>query len=136
MAETIHPASIVEETRRRYLTYALSVISSRALPDVRDGLKPVQRRILYVMHHELHLTADARTAKCLRIQGDVTGKYHPHGETSVYDALIRLAQPWVVREPLVFVQGNLGSVDGDPPAQPRYTEAKLAAIADYLLGEL
>jgi DNA gyrase subunit A len=136
MAETIHPASIVEETRRRYLTYALSVISSRALPDVRDGLKPVQRRILYTMHHDLHLSAETRTLKCARIVGDVMGKYHPHGNLAIYDALVRLAQPWVMREPLVFVQGNLGGVDGDPPAADRYTEAKLTAISQYLMAEL
>src|SRR5882724_8344730 len=136
MAETIHPASIVEETRRRYLTYALSVISSRALPDVRDGLKPVQRRILYTMYHELRLTADGRTVKCMRICGDVTGKFHPHGDVPVYDALARMAQDFVMRVPLVFGQGNFGSVDGDPPAHARYTEAKLTAIAELLMADL
>src|SRR5437879_1863872 len=123
MAETIHPASIAEETRRRYLTYALSVITSRALPDVRDGLKPVQRRILYGMYHDLHLHFDGRPAKCAKITGLVTGNYHPHGTVPVYDALVRMVQPWVMREPLVYGQGNFGSVDGDPPAQERYTEA-------------
>lgn len=136
MPESIHPASIVEETRRRYLTYAISVISSRALPDVRDGLKPVQRRILYCMYHELQLYADRRTAKCARIVGDVMGKYHPHGDMAIYEALVRLSQNWVMREPLVYGHGNFGSVDGDPPAAPRYTEAKLTAIADSLLAEL
>ncbi|MBI2804202.1 MAG: DNA topoisomerase 4 subunit A [Planctomycetes bacterium] len=136
MAETILPASIVEETRRRYLTYALSVITSRALPDVRDGLKPVQRRILYTMHHELQLYADRKTAKCARITGDVMGKYHPHGDSSIYDALVRMAQNFVMRVPLVHGQGNFGSVDGDPPAPYRYTEAKLTAMADCLLAEL
>jgi len=135
MAET-HLASIVEETRRRYLTYALSVISSRALPDVRDGLKPVQRRILYCMHAELQLYADRRPSKCARITGEVTGKYHPHGNVSVYDALVRLAQDFVMRQPLVDGHGNFGSVDGDPPAAERYTEAKLTAVADHLLAEL
>src|SRR5213595_1310703 len=100
MAETIHPASIVEETRRRYLTYALSVITSRALPDVRDGLKPVQRRILYTMHHELQLYFDRKPAKCARITGDVMGKFHPHGDASIYDALVRMSQSFVVRMPL------------------------------------
>src|SRR5207302_10126801 len=114
MAETILPASIVEETRRRYLTYALSVITSRALPDVRDGLKPVQRRILYTMHHELQLYADRKPAKCARICGDVTGKFHPHGLDSVYDTLVRMAQNYVMRVTLVDGQGNFGSVDGDP----------------------
>src|SRR2546429_7633903 len=101
MAETIQPASITQETRRRYLTYALSVITSRALPDVRDGLKPVQRRILYTMFHELQLYADRKPAKCARITGEVTGKFHPHGTVAVYDALVRLAQPFVMREILV-----------------------------------
>src|SRR5581483_2980656 len=136
MAETIHPASIVEETRRRYLTYALSVISSRALPDVRDGLKPVQRRILYAMYHELQLHADRRPAKCARIVGDVMGKFHPHGDSAIYDALVRMSQSWVMRLPLVDGQGNFGSFDGDEPAAYRYTEAKLTQIADHLLAEL
>jgi DNA gyrase subunit A len=136
MAETILPASIVEETRRRYLTYALSVITSRALPDVRDGLKPVQRRILYTMYHELNLYADRKPSKCMRITGEVTGKYHPHGDVSVYDALVRMAQNWVMRITLVDGHGNFGSVDGDSPAQPRYTEARLTAPAEHLLAEL
>src|SRR5262245_8322577 len=135
MAEPI-PVSIVEETRHRYLTYALSVITARALPDVRDGLKPVQRRILYTMYNDLRLTFDGRPAKCAKITGAVTGNYHPHGTIPAYEALVRLAQPWVMRAPLVHGQGNFGSVDGDPPAAERYTEAKLAAAADRLLGEL
>src|SRR3954447_1378249 len=116
MAESIHPASITEETRRRYLNYALSVIQSRALPDVRDGLKPVQRRILYTMFHDLGLRADARPRKCAKIIGDVTGNYHPHGNDAAYDALVRMAQDFVMRMPLVNGVGNFGSVDGDPPA--------------------
>jgi DNA gyrase subunit A len=136
MAETIHPASITEETRRRYLTYALSVITSRAVPDVRDGLKPVQRRILYAMYHDLHLQADGRPSKCARIVGEVTGKYHPHGDDAVYEALVRMAQDFVMRVPLVKGQGNFGSVDGDEPAARRYTEAKLAAAAEHLMAEL
>src|SRR3954453_15050005 len=136
MAETIQPASITEETRRRYLNYALSVITSRALPDVRDGLKPVQRRILYTMYHDLHLYADGRTRKCAKIIGDVTGNYHPHGNDAAYDALVRMAQNFVLRVPLVDGQGNFGSVDGDAPAAERYTEAKLTAIADHLMSEL
>src|SRR5207253_3034964 len=127
MPETIQPASIIEEARRRYLNYALSVITSRALPDVRDGLKPVQRRILYTMFHELQLYADRKPAKCARITGEVTGKFHPHGTVAVYDALVRLAQPFVMREILVDGHGNFGSVDGDPPAAERYTEARLTA---------
>ena len=136
MAETIQNVSLQEETEHRYLTYAVSVITSRALPDVRDGLKPVQRRILYAMHHDLRLPFDGRPAKCAKITGVVTGNYHPHGTVPAYEALVRLAQPWLMRVPLVHGQGNFGSVDGDPPAAERYTEAKLAAIADQLLTEL
>ena len=132
----IQHASIVEETRHRYLTYALSVITSRALPDVRDGLKPVQRRILYTMYHELHLRSDSRYIKCARIVGDVMGKYHPHGDSAIYDALVRMAQDFVMRRPLVDGQGNFGSVTGDPPAAYRYTEAKLMPLADSLMEEL
>src|SRR5271165_1923802 len=134
--ESILPASIVEETRRRYLTYALSVISSRALPDVRDGLKPVQRRILYTMYNDLHLTFDGRPRKCAKIVGDVIGNYHPHGDDAAYEALVRLAQGWVMRAPLVHGQGNFGSVDGDRPAHQRYTEAKLTRLAEALMSEL
>jgi DNA gyrase subunit A len=136
MAETIHPVSLESETQRRYLNYAVSVISSRALPDVRDGLKPVQRRILYTMLHELHLVPDGRPAKCARIVGDVTGKFHPHSDDAAYFALVRLAQDFVMRERLVIGQGNFGSYDGDDPAAKRYTEAKLAPLAMPLLAEL
>ncbi|HLJ97225.1 MAG TPA: DNA topoisomerase (ATP-hydrolyzing) [Gemmataceae bacterium] len=136
MPENIQPVSISEETRHRYLNYALSVITSRALPDVRDGLKPVQRRILYTMYHELHLHADGRPAKCARIDGEVTGKYHPHGTIPAYEALVRLAQDFVMRMPLVQGQGNFGSVDGDAPAAERYTEAKLRPLAEHLMAEL
>src|SRR5258708_6469622 len=101
MAESIHSVSIIEETRRRYLNYSLSVITSRALRDVRDGLKPVQRRILYTMFHELHLHPDGRPAKCMRIDGEVTGKYHPHGNIPAYEALARMAQNFVLRMPLI-----------------------------------
>src|SRR3954468_19223832 len=136
MAEVIQPVSIVEETRHRYLHYALSVITARALPDVRDGLKPVQRRILYTMYNDLRLHFDSRPVKSARIVGDVMGKYHPHGDLAIYDAMVRMAQDWVLRVPLVHGQGNFGSVDGDPPAAYRYTEAKLAAVTDYLMREL
>ena len=136
MAENIVPISIVEETRHRYLNYALSVIQSRALPDVRDGLKPVQRRILYTMYNDLHLYADSKPRKCAKIVGDVTGNYHPHGTAAAYEALVHLAQDFVMRMPLVNGQGNFGSVDGDPPAAERYTEAKLHAIAEPLMAEL
>src|SRR5438309_6523696 len=124
MAETIQTVSLRQETEERYLTYAMSVITARALPDVRDGLKPVQRRILYTMYHDLHLTFDGRPRKCSKIVGDVMGNYHPHGDVALYDALVRLAQGWVMRVPLVHGQGNFGSVDGDAPAHQRYTEAK------------
>src|SRR5215471_21206388 len=116
MAETITPVSLRQETEERYLTYAMSVITSRALPDVRDGLKPVQRRILYTMWHDLRLTFDGRPRKCAKIVGDVIGNYHPHETEAAYDALVRMAQPWVLRVPLVHGQGNFGSVDGDQPA--------------------
>lgn len=136
MAETIRPVSITQETQTRYLNYALSVITARALPDVRDGLKPVQRRILYTMYHDLRLLNDGRPAKCAKITGAVTGNYHPHGTIPAYEALVRLAQDFVMRVPLVQGQGNFGSVDGDPPAAERYTEAKLAAVAERLMVEL
>src|SRR4051812_34881520 len=136
MAETIESRTLREETEKRYLNYAMSVIMSRALPDVRDGLKPVQRRILYTMYHDLRLTFDGRPRKCAKIVGDVTGNYHPHGTTAAYDALVRLAQDFVMRAPLVVGQGNFSSVDGDAPAAERYTEAKLSAVAESLMAEL
>src|SRR5437870_1436451 len=136
MAESIQPVSISQESKRRYLNYALSVITSRALPDVRDGLKPVQRRILYTMFHDLHLYADGRPRKCQKIVGDVMGNYHPHGDMAIYETLVRLAQDFVMRERLVDGQGNFGSVDGDAPAAARYTEAKLTALAEHLMAEL
>src|SRR4030088_220972 len=129
MAETIHPVSITEETRRRSINYALSVITSRALPDVRDGLKPVQRRILLTMKKDLGLTPDARYRKSAKIVGDVMGNYHPHGDSAIYDAMVRLAQPWVMRLPLVDGQGNFGSPGNDPAAAMRYTECRLAPLA-------
>jgi DNA gyrase subunit A len=132
----IVPGDLAEQARRKYLSYALSVITSRAIPDVRDGLKPVQRRILYTMFHDLHLTHDARHRKSAKVVGDVIGKYHPHGDSAVYDAMVRLAQPFVMRAPLVDGQGNFGSVDGDTAAAYRYTEARLARIASEMLVEL
>ena len=125
-----------ETARERYLTYALSVITSRALPDVRDGLKPVQRRVLYAMYTGLRLTPDARHRKSATIVGETMGKYHPHGDTSIYDAMVRMAQPWALRAPLVDGQGNFGSLDGDNPAAMRYTEARLTAFGASLLGEI
>ncbi|HKO92410.1 MAG TPA: DNA topoisomerase IV subunit A [Polyangiaceae bacterium] len=124
-----------ELTRARYLNYALSVITSRALPDVRDGLKPVQRRILYMMW-QTHLTAEAKHKKCAKVVGDVMGNYHPHGDASIYDALVRMAQDFTLRVPLVDGSGNFGSLDGDPPAAYRYTECRLAPIAAALLGDI
>src|SRR5213082_3916855 len=134
-AANIQPVNIEEEMRRSYLDYSLSVIIGRALPDVRDGLKPVHRRILYTMQ-QMGLQPNRATRKCARIVGEVMGKYHPHGNLAVYDALVRLAQPWSLRYPLIFGQGNFGSVDDDPPAADRYTEAKLEPIAMAMLADL
>jgi len=134
-ALNIQPVNIEEEMRRSYLDYSMSVIIGRALPDVRDGLKPVHRRILYTMQ-QMGLQPNRATRKCARIVGEVMGKYHPHGNLAVYDALVRLAQDWSMRYPLIFGQGNFGSVDGDPPAADRYTEAKLAQVSTALLEDL
>src|SRR5208283_1478398 len=134
-ALNIQPVNIEEEMRRSYLDYSMSVIIGRALPDVRDGLKPVHRRILYTMQ-QMGLYPNKATRKCARIVGEVMGKYHPHGNLAVYDALVRLAQDWSMRYPLIFGQGNFGSIDGDPPAADRYTEAKLAQVAMPLLEDL
>jgi len=131
----IQPVNIEDEMKKSYLDYSMSVIIGRALPDVRDGLKPVHRRILYTMQ-QMGLQPNRATRKCARIVGDVMGKYHPHGNLAVYDALVRLAQTWSLRYPLIFGQGNFGSVDGDPPAADRYTEAKLAAVSTALLEDL
>ncbi len=133
--ENIQKREISEELQESYLDYAMSVIVSRALPDVRDGLKPVQRRILYTMH-ELGLTHSAKSRKCAKITGDTTGNYHPHGTVAVYDAMARMAQDFSLRYPLVIGQGNFGSVDGDPPAAERYTEAKLSHMAEELLTDI
>ncbi|MFM7548225.1 MAG: DNA topoisomerase (ATP-hydrolyzing) subunit A [Cyanobacteriota bacterium] len=132
----IQPIALHQEMQRSYLEYAMSVIVGRALPDVRDGLKPVQRRILYAMH-ELGLTPDRPYRKCARVVGDVLGKYHPHGDQAVYDALVRLVQTFASRHPLLDGHGNFGSVDDDPPAAMRYTETRLAPIAnEALLDEI
>ncbi len=138
MAESkgqVIPIAIEDEIRESYLNYAMSVIVSRALPDVRDGLKPVHRRVLYAMD-EMGLAHNRPFKKTARIVGDVLGKYHPHGDLSVYDALVRLAQDFSVRYPLIEGQGNFGSVDGDPPAAMRYTEARLARIAEEMLRDI
>ena len=131
----IKPAPIVDEMRSSYLDYAMSVIVSRALPDIRDGLKPVQRRILYAMN-DLSMRPNSPHKKSARLVGEVLGKWHPHGEGAVYDALVRMAQPFTLRAPLVDGQGNFGSVDNDPPAAMRYTEARLAPIADEMLANI
>ena len=131
----VTPVDIESEMRKSYLDYAMSVIIGRALPDVRDGLKPVHRRILFGMY-ELGLTSTKAYRKCAKIVGEVLGKYHPHGDTPVYDALVRLAQDFNMRYPLVDGQGNFGSVDGDPPAAMRYTEARLSKIAEEMLADI
>ena len=130
------PAPLHEEARRRYLNYALSVITARALPDVRDGLKPVQRRILYGMWNDLNLTADAKQQKSAQVVGLIMGRYHPHGDSSIYDALVRMAQDWSLRYPLVDGHGNFGSIDGDSAAAYRYTECKLQPLAGDILDDL
>lgn len=133
--QSFRAREIIEEMKESYLDYAMSVIVARALPDVRDGLKPVQRRILYSMY-EIGLGSGAKTRKSALVIGDVLGKYHPHGDASVYDAMARMAQNFSLRYPLVQGQGNFGSIDGDPPAAYRYTEAKLAKVADQLLNDI
>lgn len=135
MPETIQPRAITDEVRDSYLDYAMSVIVSRALPDVRDGLKPVHRRILYAMH-ELGLRPTARFRKSAAVVGAVLGQYHPHGDLPVYDAMVRMAQPWSLRYLLIDGQGNMGSIDGDSPAAMRYTEARLGRIGDAILADI
>ena len=134
--EVVEDVPLAEATRSRYLNYALSVITSRALPDVRDGLKPVQRRILYAMWSDLRITSDGRYMKSAAVVGEVMKSYHPHGDQSIYDALVRMAQSFSLRYPLVEGYGNFGSIDGDPPAAMRYTECRLTPIAEELLSEL
>jgi DNA gyrase subunit A len=131
----IIPTDITREMKRAYLDYAMSVIVARALPDVRDGLKPVQRRIIYTMH-KLGLSYNSRYSKSAKVVGEVLGKYHPHGDSPVYEAMVRMAQEFSMRIPLIKGQGNFGSIDGDPPAAMRYTEAKLAKISEDLLTDL
>lgn len=130
------PINIEEQMKSAYIDYSMSVIVSRALPDVRDGLKPVHRRILYDMSAELNLYSDKPTRKSARIVGDVLGKFHPHGDLSVYDAMVRLAQEWSMRYPLVDGQGNFGSMDGDSPAAMRYTEARMKKITDEVMADI
>src|SRR6201999_3698780 len=133
--EDIRDTPLADALGERYLAYALSTIVSRSLPDVRDGVKPGRRRLLFAMR-ELKLDPTGGFKKCARVVGDVIGKYHPHGDVSVYDALVRLAQDFAVRYPLIDGQGNFGNVDGDNPAAMRYTEARLTALAQALLEGL
>src|SRR6202011_269255 len=131
----IHPIELEQEMRASYMDYAMSVIISRALPDVRDGLKPAQRRILWAML-DTGMTAGARYQKCASVVGEVLGKYHPHGDMAVYDTLVRMAQEWVLRYPLVDGQGNFGSIDGDPAAAYRYTEARMTSAAMTMVDDI
>src|ERR1043166_9072416 len=132
---TLVPVDIEVEMKRSYLDYAMSVIVARAIPDVRDGLKRVQRRILVAMN-DLGLASNRGYRKCAKICGDTSGNYHPHGEAVIYPTMVRMAQPFNLRYPLVDGQGNFGSVDGDPPAAMRYTEARLARISEELLADI
>ena len=133
--EKIIPVALEDEMKSSYIDYSMSVIVSRALPDVRDGLKPVHRRVLFGMH-ELGVAHNKAYKKSARIVGEVLGKYHPHGDTAVYDSMVRMVQEFSLRYPLVDGQGNFGSVDGDSPAAMRYTEARLARIAEEMLRDL
>ncbi|MGA9983953.1 MAG: DNA gyrase subunit A, partial [Acidobacteriaceae bacterium] len=134
-AANLVPINIEDEMRRSYLDYSMSVIIGRALPDARDGLKPVHRRILYTMH-EMGLQSNKKYTKCAKVVGQAMGVYHPHGDSAIYDALVRMAQPFSMRYPLVDGQGNFGSVDGDPPAAMRYTECRLEKISSELLADI
>src|SRR5919205_2233314 len=131
----VETRELEEEMRSSYLDYAMSVIVSRALPDVRDGLRPVHRRVLYAMH-EAGLQPNRPTRKSARVVGDVMGNYHPHGDAAIYDALVRMGQPFSLRYPLVDGQGYFGSIDGDPPAAMRYSEARLSRIATEMLRDI
>src|SRR3979411_2596413 len=135
IAREILPVNLEDEMRKSYLDYAMSVIVGRALPDVRDGLKPVHRRVLYAMR-ELGNDWNKSYKKSARVVGDVIGKYHPHGDVAVYDTIVRMAQPFSMRYPLVDGQGNFGSVDGDAPAAMRYTEVRMSRIASELLADI
>ena len=132
--EKLIPINIEDEMKSAYIDYSMSVIVSRALPDVRDGLKPVHRRVLYGMY-DLGVFSNKAHKKSARIVGEVLGKYHPHGDTSVYDAMVRMAQEWSLRYLLVDGQGNFGSVDGDSPAAMRYTEARMRKISEEIMAD-
>src|SRR6187455_3292739 len=133
---TIAIVDLGSTAEERYITYALSVITSRALPDVRDGLKPVQRRILYAMYQNLRLTAGSKPRKSAAVVGEVLGKYHPHGDVAAYEAMVRMAQEFSLRYPLVQGEGNFGSIDGDGAAAYRYTEVRLTPLAEEMLADL
>src|SRR5574340_991968 len=135
IAQSRIPTNIADEMRQSYMDYAMSVIIGRALPDVRDGLKPANRRVLYGMQ-QMGLQPGRPYRKCAKIVGEVMGNYHPHGDVPIYDSLVRMAQPFSMRYPLIDGQGNFGSVDGDPPAAMRYTEARLDAISERLLDDI
>ena len=135
LPEQMLPVNIEDEMRQSYLDYAMSVIVGRALPDVRDGLKPVHRRVLYAMHDSGN-TADKQYRKSAKTVGEVIGKYHPHGDTAVYDTIVRMAQDFSLRYPLIDGQGNFGSIDGDPAAAMRYTEIRMAKIAATMLADI
>ena len=135
LAKEITPVSIESELKQSYLDYAMSIIVGRALPDVRDGLKPAHRRVLFAMY-QLGNEWNKAYKKSARVVGDVIGKYHPHGDVAVYDSLVRMAQPFSMRYMLIDGQGNFGSIDGDPPAAMRYTEVRMAKIAQCLLDDL
>src|SRR5512142_2864576 len=131
----VQPINIEEEMRRSYLDYSMSVIIGRALPDVRDGLKPVHRRLLYHMY-DMGLLHNRKQVKCAKVVGECMGRFHPHGDAALYDALVRMAQPFSLRYPLVDGQGNFGSVDGDPPAAMRYTECRMTPLAAEMLADI
>jgi len=131
----VRPREVTEEMKESYIDYAMSVIVARALPDVRDGLKPVHRRILYTMYEE-GLTHSSKFRKSATVVGATLGRYHPHGDTAVYDALVRMAQDFSMRYPLIEGQGNFGSIDGDPPAAQRYTECRMTKIAEEMLKDI
>src|SRR5277367_3424279 len=133
--EIIQKINVADEIKNSFLDYSMSVIISRALPDVRDGLKPSQRRILFAMH-DLSLFPNRQHRKCAKICGDTSGNYHPHGEAVIYPTLVHMAQPWAMREKLVDGKGNFGSIEDDPPAAMRYTEARLAKISEDILADL
>ena len=134
--EKVTKVNVAEEIKNSFLDYSMSVIISRALPDARDGLKPSQRRLLFAMFNDLNLTPTRKHLKCARIVGETMGKYHPHGDQAIYPTLVHMAQPWAMRETLIDGQGNFGSVEADPPAAMRYTEARLTHLGAVLMEDM